>query len=247
MSPTPGHDPGIKVQGQKSKSPQPRPPGPLPAGLLSAGTNGSGSKPLLVEPQVKKAATSGMWQPERPAQASGSASVRCPSGSPASTTAGSSGAEGGSSSQAKSARTTSSCQKAGQVVWCDARAFKDEFQGLRTQLETATGVQAKSHKTAEKCIRLLRKKQRVRDERGRNRGKVRPLIFLVSWPNAQELVTFLKNQDLELMPAKVIIVCDTNGPKTLWAAERLSKESAMVGLVASTWAEAVQATVALLK
>ena len=94
---------------------------------------------------------------------------------------------------------------------------------LREELERAIGVAAKvgffrdvclacqSHKTAEKCMRLLKKKQRVQAERGRRIQKVgtflnislfsfksaltlqwttwqaRPLIFLVSWANAQEL------------------------------------------------------------
>jgi len=132
------------------------------------------------------------------------------------------------------------------VIWCDARAFKEEFHALREELESATGMAAKSHKTAEKCIRLLRKKQRVRAERGRNRPKARPFVFLVSWANAQELVAFLLKSAENVPPAKVVVLCDINGSRTRATAERWAKEIPVVDCVAATWSEAVAAAQSLL-
>merc|ERR1719188_2018239 len=73
-----------------------------------------------------------------------------------------------------------------QVIWCDQRAFKSDSNSLRAELDGATQVQAKAHKTAEKCIRLLQKKRRAR-EKVEARGQARPLsVFLVSWANAKD-------------------------------------------------------------
>lgn len=111
-------------------------------------------------------------------------------------------------------------------------------------MESAIGMVAKSHKTAEKCIRLLRKKQRVRAERAaKHLPKVRPIVFLVSWANAQELVTFL--EAAESCPAQVVVLCDTNSNRTRAAAQRWSKDFTVVKHVAVTWDEAVSAAALL--
>jgi len=196
--------------------------GPLPAGLLPG--------PLPVGPHAAQA------KPQTPGPVARSA-ARCRSASPVSTTAGSSAGEDSGACQRNASEGR--LEKPHQVFWCDARAFKQEFQGLREQLETCIGMAAKSHKTAEKCMRLLKKKQRVRAERGRSVQKARPLVFLVSWANAQELVNFLKDA-MHMPPVKVVVLCDTNGPKTRAAAERWSKEFPVVERVAATWPEAVQ-------
>ncbi|CAE8702078.1 unnamed protein product, partial [Polarella glacialis] len=90
---------------------------------------------------------------------------------------------------------------------------------LRDELETAVGMAVKSHKTAEKGIRLLRKKERAQAERDgkKKTAAIRPLVFLVSWANAQDLVSYL--QASEALSAKAVVLCDTNGPRTIRSAE----------------------------
>merc|ERR1712232_397411 len=72
------------------------------------------------------------------------------------------------------------------VIWVDPRAFKDDSEKLRLELQaSANGVAVKAHKTAEKCMRLLRKKRASRERS----QQVRPVaIYLVSWANAPTLV-----------------------------------------------------------
>lgn len=197
--------------------------GPLPAGLVPG--------PLPVGPHAPEAKPQTPGPLPRPSEHTAS---RCRSASPVSTTAGSSAGEEPGAGQRQS-----QSEKPHQVFWCDARAFKQEFQGLREQLETSIGMAAKSHKTAEKCMRLLKKKQRVRAERGRGVQKARPLVFLVSWANAQELVGFLQ-EAAHMPPLKVVVLCDTNGARTRAAAERWSKDISLIEHVAATWPEAVQ-------
>lgn len=198
-------------------------PGPLPAGLVPG--------PLPVGPHAPEAKPQTPGPLPRPSEHTAS---RCRSASPVSTTAGSSAGE-----EPGAGQRPGQSEKPHQVFWCDARAFKQEFQGLREQLETSIGMAAKSHKTAEKCMRLLKKKQRVRAERGRGVQKARPLVFLVSWANAQELVGFLQ-EAAHMPPLKVVVLCDTNGARTRAAAERWSKDISLIEHVAATWPEAVQ-------
>ncbi|CAK0791995.1 unnamed protein product, partial [Prorocentrum cordatum] len=101
-----------------------------------------------------------------------------------------------------------------QVIWCDQRAFKSDSNSLRAELDGATQLQAKAHKTAEKCIRLLQKKRRAREK-----TEARPLsVFLVSWANAPELVDYLAAAPH--VAAKVVVLCDTCGARAREAAER---------------------------
>ncbi|CAJ1332683.1 unnamed protein product [Effrenium voratum] len=221
-----------KRQSSSEKKPGPLPAGPVPGPHpIPAGAVGTQAQPQ----------PAGLLPGQRPASSS---HPRCRSASPVSTTAGSSGeAEPGETAQ--SSQRPSNLDKSHQVFWCDSRAFKHEFQGLRDELESGIGMTAKSHKTAEKCIRLLKKKQRVRAERGRSLQKARPLVFLVSWANAQELVKFLQ-EAVHMPPLKVVVLCDTNGPRTRAAAERWAKDVMVIECVAATWPEAVKAVQTLL-
>lgn len=84
------------------------------------------------------------------------------------------------------------------VIWCDHLAFKDDSVALRARLDSATGLPTKAHKTAEKCIRLLRKKRNA---------KARPLsVFLVSFANAPPLARYLSTADH--VDAKLVVLCD---------------------------------------
>eukprot|EP00434_Breviolum_minutum_P007502 symbB.v1.2.006621.t1/scaffold390.1/size254036/17 len=207
------------VKSTKSKSETLRAPAstgpqaPLPAGLVPG--VGAPFPVGAVSPEAPKPQPAGLLPQERqPSQQESSASRHCRSVSPVSTTAGSSAGDAADGETDKAGlQRNSQSDKSHQVFWCDARAFKHEFQGLREELESAIGVAAKSHKTAEKCMRLLKKKQRVQAERGRKFQKARPLIFLVSWANAQELVDFLQEAQ-HMPPLKVVVLCDTNGPRT---------------------------------
>lgn len=128
-----------------------------------------------------------------------------------------------------------------QVIWCDQRAFKLESASLREQLAIATGVAPKAHKTAEKCIRLLRKKRRAREKR----PQVRPLnIFIASWANAPALVQYLA-EDTSHVEAKVVVLCDTCGPRVRGNAQQWSQQFApLIAGVAATWVEAVDVAAA---
>lgn len=115
-----------------------------------------------------------------------------------------------------------------QMFWVDPRAFKEVE--LREQLEKETHVAVKCYRTADMCMRLLRKKQHFT-----NPNVLR--ILLVSWSNAPALVSFLEEHSLA---AKVIILCDTCGGKgcgraTTWAQEHTGVE------VAYTWSQALSA------
>lgn len=215
------------------------PQGPLPAGLVPGA---SAPFPVgVVSPEAPKPQPAGLLPGPEPES---SGHRQCRSVSPVSTTAGSSG-DAADAAHKPSSQRNSQGDKSHQVFWCDARAFKHEFQGFREELESAIGVAAKSHKTAEKCMRLLKKKQRVQAERGRRFQKARPLIFLVSWANAQELVEFLQEAQ-HMPPMKVVVLCDKNGPRTRATAERWAREMPVVETVAATWPEAVKSVQTLL-
>eukprot|EP00435_Cladocopium_sp_Y103_P074613 s968_g50.t1 len=236
--------PTSKSKNGETLRPSTGPQGPLPAGLVPGG---SAPFPVgVVSPEAPKPQPAGLLPggPERPES---SGRRQCRSVSPVSTTAGSSAGDAADAEAHKpsSQRNSQGGDKSHQVFWCDARAFKHEFQGFREELESAIGVAAKSHKTAEKCMRLLKKKQRVQAERGRRFQKARPLIFLVSWANAQELVEFLQEAQ-HMPPMKVVVLCDTNGPRTRATAERWAREMPVVETVAATWPEAVKSVQTLL-
>jgi hypothetical protein len=119
------------------------------------------------------------------------------------------------------------------IIWCDQRAFKEVSDSWKKQLETATGIQVKTHKTSEKCIRLLRKKQHSQARP--------PCVFLVSWANAPTLLPFLADSPNIL--AKVILLCDTDmcRGRNRDAADRLASGFPFVAHLAASWADAVEA------
>merc|ERR1712048_821234 len=89
-------------------------------------------------------------------------------------------------------------KQACHFIWCDHRAFKDTASTLKNQLEACSGVAVKTHKTADNCIRLFRKKQRAQ---GRP-----PCVILVSWANAPALLQYLS--EATHVTAKVVVLCD---------------------------------------
>lgn len=117
------------------------------------------------------------------------------------------------------------------LIWCDQRAFKEVSDSWKKQLEVATGIQVKTHKTSEKCIRLLRKKQHSQARP--------PCVFLVSWANAPTLLPFI--EESHNITAKVILLCDTDmcRGRNRDAAERLASGYPFVVHLAACWADAV--------
>jgi hypothetical protein len=85
------------------------------------------------------------------------------------------------------------------LIWCDHRAFKDSSAQLKNELEARSGASVKTHKTADNCIRLFRKKQRAQ---GRP-----PCAILVSWANAQALLDYLQDAGSHVN-ARVVVLCD---------------------------------------
>jgi len=124
-----------------------------------------------------------------------------------------------------------------QIVWCDQRAFKEcpETNDFKARLESRAGPTVKAHKTAEKCIRLLQKKQHWREKPEAQP----PRVFLVSWANAPVLVPYLTQS---LRPtSKVIVLCDQCRSRGLDAANGWAKQFAMVEKIATSWDEAIDA------
>lgn len=115
-------------------------------------------------------------------------------------------------------------------IWCDHRAFKDTASTLKAQLEAGSGAVVKTHKTAENCIRLFRKKQRAQ---GRP-----PCVILVSWANAPALLSYLAECDHIL--AKVVVLCDARSCRKNESAEQLVAQYPFIEKVVTTWDEAVE-------
>jgi len=133
-------------------------------------------------------------------------------------------------------RQTPSVPRVGcQVVWCDHRAFKDNSGVLRAQLETEARVPVKAHKSAEMCMRTLRKKRGSQE-----RAATRPAsVFLVSWANAPALVLSLSGASYGI--GKVVVLCDLCGGRGRDSAERWARQYPMVETVAPSWEEALRA------
>lgn len=116
------------------------------------------------------------------------------------------------------------------LIWCDNRAFKEASASQRQQLEGETGIAVKAHKSAENCIRLLRKKQNAQ---GRP-----PCVILVSWANAGALLPFL-NEGTNVN-AKVVVLCESSLRKKD-GLDSLVSRYPFVEKVVFHWADAVQA------
>jgi len=117
------------------------------------------------------------------------------------------------------------------LIWCDTRAFKEASAAQRSQLEAETHLPVKAHKSAENCIRLLRKKQNAQ---GRP-----PCVILVSSTNSVALLPFL-NAASHLIP-KVVVLQDSNGNRKYDGADQILTKYPFVERVASSWSEAVHA------
>jgi hypothetical protein len=116
------------------------------------------------------------------------------------------------------------------VIWCDHRAFKETSGALKEQLESGCGSAVKTHKTAENCIRLFRKKQRAQ---GRP-----PCVLLVSWANAPALLSYLT--EAQHVSAKVIVLCDARSCRKNETADQLMSQFPCIEKIATTWEEAVE-------
>lgn len=142
----------------------------------------------------------------------------------------------GHSSSSSDAGTVSSVRandskSACHLIWCDHRAFKESSSKLKQQLEEESGSQVKTHKTAENCIRLFRKKQRAQ---GRP-----PCVILASWANAPALLAYL--EEAEHVWAKVVVLCDARSCRRSDSADQIMGQYPNIHKVATTWQEAVDA------
>jgi len=137
---------------------------------------------------------------------------------------------GQQSSTSNEATGANGVTQACHFIWCDHRAFKDTASTLKGQLEQASGVAVKTHKTAENCIRLFRKKQRAQ---GRP-----PCVILVSWANAPDLLSYLAEADQ--VSAQVIVLCDARSCRKNESAEQLAAQFPFISKIATTWDEAVE-------
>lgn len=115
-------------------------------------------------------------------------------------------------------------------IWCDHRAFKESSGALKDQLESRSGASVKTHKTAENCIRLFRKKQRAQ---GRP-----PCVVLVSWANAPALLSYLAEG--QHVAAKVVVLCDARSCRKNESAEELAVQFPFIEKITITWEEAVE-------
>lgn len=116
------------------------------------------------------------------------------------------------------------------LIWCDHRAFKETSSSLKDQLESKASAQAKTHKTAENCIRLFRKKQRAQ---GRP-----PCVILASWANAPALLEYLA--DASHVNAKVVVLCDARSCRKNESADQLAAQFPKIDSIAHTWEEALE-------
>lgn len=139
----------------------------------------------------------------------------------------SSSSDAGTVSSARANDSKSACH----LIWCDHRAFKESSSKLKQQLEEESGSQVKTHKTAENCIRLFRKKQRAQ---GRP-----PCVILASWANAPALLAYL--EEAEHVLAKVVVLCDARSCRRSDSADQIMGQYPNIHKVAATWQEAVDA------
>lgn len=139
----------------------------------------------------------------------------------------SSSSDAGTVSSARVNDSRSACH----LIWCDHRAFKECSSTLKQQLEMESGSQVKTHKTAENCIRLFRKKQRAQ---GRP-----PCVILASWANAPALLAYL--DEAEHVWAKVVVLCDARSCRRSDSADQLIAQYPNVHKVVTSWQDAVDA------
>lgn len=128
-------------------------------------------------------------------------------------------------------KVTAESNSACHLIWCDHRAFKDSSAQLKQQLEARSGAAVKTHKTADNCIRLFRKKQRAQ---GRP-----PCVILVSWTNAPALLQYLKEAGSHVN-AKVVVLCDARSCRKGDSVDDFSASYPNLWSVATTWEDALE-------
>jgi hypothetical protein len=116
------------------------------------------------------------------------------------------------------------------AVLCDHRAFKDSSSQLKQQLEECSGAAVKTHKTADNCIRLFRKKQRAQ---GRP-----PCVILVSWTKAPALLQYLTEAGAHVN-AKVVVLCDARSCRKGDSVNDFSANYPNLWSLATSWEEAL--------
>jgi hypothetical protein len=87
-----------------------------------------------------------------------------------------------------------------------------------------------SHKTADNCIRLFRKKQRAQ---GRP-----PCVILVSWTKAPALLQYLTEAGAHVN-AKVVVLCDARSGRKGDSVKDFSANYPNLWSVATSWEEAL--------
>jgi len=122
-----------------------------------------------------------------------------------------------------------------QIFWCDKRAFEEAGCVLKDELETKLRLPVTVHKTADKCIRLLQKEQRWKEQPQDQPRRV----FLVSWANAPVLAPYLA-QSLG-GTTKLVVLCDTCRGRVLNVANGWAQQFSMVDKVTTSWREAIDA------
>lgn len=132
----------------------------------------------------------------------------------------------------ESISSESACGKSAlcQVIWCDQRAFKTASAPLKASLEDRIGQSVKAHKSADKCLRFLRKKQHVQ---GRP-----PCVFLLSFSNAPQLLE--QFDTLQHLVKGVVVLVDRSRNTVEEAREKLGGLYRHAIFV-SSWPEAADA------
>merc|ERR1711939_580077 len=136
----------------------------------------------------------------------------------------------GSSPSQQQSSDISEPKSACHLIWCDHRAFKDSSSQLKQQLEACSGAPVKTHKTADNCIRLFRKKQRAQ---GRP-----PCVILVSWTNAPALLQYLSESGSHVN-AKVVVLRDARSCRKGDTVSDFSTSHLNLWSVATSWEEAL--------
>lgn len=116
-----------------------------------------------------------------------------------------------------------------QMFWCDPRVFKEVH--LKEHLQSEMQLPVKCYRTADMCVRLLKKKQEAQ-------MKPTARLFLVSWSNALTLVPFLSEEPSLL--TKVVILCDECASRGYAKSCSWAAQYPFVKVVA-TWSQAVDA------
>lgn len=122
-----------------------------------------------------------------------------------------------------------------QLIWCDERAFKQQSSVLKTQLEQEANVTVKAHKSAEKCIRSLQKKQKGGDKKHSTNPKKPRIVVLTSWANASTLVPYIS--ELAAVAACIVSCVGETSQRVKDSAVEWCAHFPIVTAVTGTWEE----------